>query len=55
MREAQMAKIPYQLVLGDKEVESNSVNARKYGEKDQISYSKDEFIALLLDQIKNLK
>ena len=55
MREAQMAKIPYQLVLGDKEVESNSVNARKYGEKDQISYAKDEFIALLLDQIKNLK
>ena len=31
MREAQMKKIPYQLVLGDKEVESLSVNARKYG------------------------
>ena len=36
--------------------EDNAIElARKYGEKDQISYAKDEFIALLVDQIKNLK
>ncbi|MHC0037407.1 threonine--tRNA ligase [Pseudoneobacillus sp. C159] len=33
IREAQMQKIPYMLVLGDKEVESKSVNVRKYGEQ----------------------
>ena len=54
MREAQMKKIPYQLVLGDKEVESASVNARKYGEQAQVSYSKEEFYNLLLDLVKIL-
>ena len=55
MREAQMKKIPYQLVLGDKEVESKSVNARKYGEQAQNAYALDEFISMLLDEVKNLK
>ena len=55
MREAQMKKIPYQLVLGDKEVESRSVNARKYGEQAQNAYALDEFISMLLDEVKNLK
>lgn len=55
MREAQMKKIPYQLVLGDKEVESGSVNARKYGEQAQNAYALDEFITMLLDEVKNLK
>ena len=55
MREAQMKKIPYQLVLGDKEVEALSVNARKYGEQAQISYSLEEFISNLVDEVKNLK
>ncbi|MDK7272583.1 His/Gly/Thr/Pro-type tRNA ligase C-terminal domain-containing protein, partial [Actinotignum schaalii] len=31
IREAQMQKIPYQIVVGDKEVENNEVNVRKYG------------------------
>ncbi len=55
MREAQMKKIPYQLVLGDKEVESTSVNARKYGEQAQNSYSLEEFTNMLVDLVKNLK
>ena len=33
IREAQMQKIPYMLVVGDKEVEENAVNVRKYGEQ----------------------
>ena len=55
MREAQMKKIPYQLVLGDKEVELGSVNARKYGEQAQNVYALEEFITMLLDEVKNLK
>lgn len=33
IREAQMQKIPYMLVVGDKEVEGRAVNVRKYGEQ----------------------
>ncbi|MHA2958229.1 threonine--tRNA ligase [Priestia megaterium] len=33
IREAQMQKIPYMLVVGDKEVEEKAVNVRKYGEQ----------------------
>ena len=55
MREAQMKKIPYQLVLGDKEVEGVLVNARKYGEQAQNAYALDEFINLLVDEVKNIK
>ena len=33
IREAQMQKIPYMLVLGDKELEAGNVNVRKYGEQ----------------------
>lgn len=34
IREAQMKKIPYMLVLGDKELEADAVNIRQYGSKD---------------------
>jgi threonyl-tRNA synthetase len=50
IREAQMKKIPYMLVLGDKEVESNSVNVRKYGSKDSETIAFDEFLANLVQE-----
>ena len=37
IREAQMKKIPYQIVVGDKEVENQEVNVRKYGSEKRIS------------------
>lgn len=52
IREAQMQKIPYQLVIGDKEIENNEVNVRKYGSKDQETVEKDEFIWNLVDEIR---
>ncbi|MEB6569203.1 threonine--tRNA ligase [Staphylococcus auricularis] len=52
IREAQMQKIPYQLVVGDKEVENQEVNVRKYGSKDQETVEKDEFIWNLIDEIR---
>ncbi|QAS53979.1 threonine--tRNA ligase [Halobacillus litoralis] len=33
IREAQMQKIPFQLVVGDREIEENAVNVRRYGEQ----------------------
>ena len=48
IREAQMKKIPYMLVLGDKEVESDSVNVRKYGSKDSETVAFAEFLEKLV-------
>ena len=55
IREAQTKKIPYQLVIGDKEVEANLVNFRKYGEQAQKAVKQDEFIEMILKEIKELK
>lgn len=52
IREAQMQKIPYQIVVGDKEVENNEVNVRQYGSQDQETVEKDEFIWNLVDEIR---
>lgn len=52
IREAQMQKIPYQIVVGDKEVENNQVNMRQYGSQDQETVEKDEFIWNLVDEIR---
>lgn len=47
IREAQMQKIPYMLVVGDKEVETNSVNIRKYGEQNSETKPFSEFLDAL--------
>ncbi|MBA8771596.1 threonine--tRNA ligase [Staphylococcus coagulans] len=52
IREAQMKKIPYQLVVGDKEIENNEVNVRQYGSKDQKTFEKDTFVWELIDEIR---
>lgn len=44
IREAQTKKIPYALVLGDKEMDSGSVNVRRYGEKETKTIEVDTFI-----------
>ncbi|MBL7573401.1 threonine--tRNA ligase [Staphylococcus saccharolyticus] len=52
IREAHMNKIPYQIVVGDKEVENNEVNVRQYGSENQKTLEKDEFIWNLVDEIR---
>lgn len=51
IREAQMKKTPYMLVLGDKEVADGTVNVRKYGEQDQQVVDKDAFLAQVVEEI----
>lgn len=53
IREAQMKKIPYQLVLGDKERDERTVTYRQYGEQKQTTVSLDEFISMALNQIQS--
>ena len=51
MRESQTKKIPYTLVIGDKERDGNLVNYRRHGSQEAISISVDEFIKLIEDEI----
>ncbi|MEG0275898.1 MAG: threonine--tRNA ligase [Coprobacillus sp.] len=53
IREAQMKKIPYQLVLGDKERDERTVTYRQYGEQKQTTVSLAEFIELILKEIND--
>ena len=55
MRESQTRKIPYTLVIGDKEVESGCVNYRKHGSNDTVEIGLDEFIKCLCDDVKNYR
>lgn len=53
IREAQTNKIPYTLVLGDSEVDSNTVTVRKYGDTKTVTMSYDEFQYLILSDVSN--
>ena len=53
IREAQLQKIPYMLVVGDKEVENGTVSVRARKEDKGGTMSADEFVAQILDEIKN--
>ena len=52
MREAQMKKIPFSIVLGDNEVANDLVTYRRYGSREQITVTRAEFIELLAQEIK---
>jgi threonyl-tRNA synthetase len=51
IREAQMQKIPYMLVVGDQEVEGEAVNVRKYGEQKSESVPFAQFVETLKNEV----
>ena len=53
IRASQTQKIPYQLVVGDKEVEAGEVNVRRYGSKETASMSLEDYVALVTDEVAN--
>lgn len=53
LREAQVLKIPLQVVIGDQEVANRTVNIRPYGSKEQLMMSLDEFILWFDKQVKD--
>ena len=55
MRNAQMRKIPYTIVLGDHERDDGTVTYRKYGQQEQITVKVHDFIALINEEIKLMK
>ena len=52
IREAQLSKIPYMLILGDKEVGGNQVGVRARGEGDIGAMDEDKFIEKLNEEIR---
>ncbi|MBQ7497045.1 MAG: threonine--tRNA ligase [Selenomonas sp.] len=55
IREAQVKKIPYALVVGDQEVENGTVTVRRYGEKETQSMGAEDFIKLVQEKIASKK
>ena len=53
MRESVMKKIPYSIILGQKEVDNKNISYRTHGSEETITVSKEEFIKLINDKIKN--
>ncbi|SET78794.1 threonyl-tRNA synthetase [Salinibacillus kushneri] len=51
IREAQTQKIPYALVVGDKEIEQNAVNVRKYGQQDSETIELQPFIENMKEDV----
>ena len=52
MRDSQTKKVPYTLIIGDKEKESDSVSYRLHGSKETVNISKKDFVKLLNNKIK---
>ena len=51
MRESQLRKIPYHLVLGDQEKETGTVNVRKFGSNEEQKISLEDFIKNITEEI----
>ncbi|MFD1632066.1 threonine--tRNA ligase [Pseudopedobacter beijingensis] len=52
IRDAEMKKIPYMLIIGEKEMQDGMVSVRKHGEGDKGSMTIEEFNEFLLNEIK---
>ena len=55
IREAQLSKVPYMLIIGDKEVENNTVSVRNRKDGDLGQINKEEFINKILKEVEEYK
>ena len=53
IREAQLEKVPYMLVVGEKEVEGNAVSVRSRDKGEMGSLSVDEFVAMVCKEVED--
>ncbi len=53
MREAQIKKIPYSLVIGDNEKDNKTVTYRRHGSEEKVTVTNEEFIKLLKEEVEN--
>lgn len=52
IREAQVSKIPYQLIIGDNEIKNKTISYRQYGSENTIEIALEKFNHEILNQIK---
>lgn len=52
IREAQVKKIPYSIIVGESEMENKNISVRKRREKDTVTMDTDTFINTLLEEIR---
>nr|WP_256610025.1 His/Gly/Thr/Pro-type tRNA ligase C-terminal domain-containing protein [Staphylococcus equorum] len=50
MRNAQIKKVPYTIVIDNDEVSNNTLSVRKYGEHEGQIYNVNEFIAIVMNE-----
>jgi threonyl-tRNA synthetase len=55
VREAQMSKIPVELVVGEGEIQDRAVTVRRYGKKEAVKMSLEDFIKAASEEIRNRK
>ena len=55
LREAQLEKVPYMIVIGDKDVESNAVSVRSRKQGDMGSMSVDDFVNMIVEEVETKK
>ena len=53
MRESQTKKVPYSIIIGDKERDANTVTVRLHGTTENITLDKDEFLSKIKEVIQN--
>ncbi|MBO5138368.1 MAG: threonine--tRNA ligase [Bacilli bacterium] len=53
VRESQLKKIPYNIILGDSEKDNLTISFRKFGEKETTTLSQEQFLKLIEERIEN--
>ena len=51
IREAQMNKVPIQIVVGNRDIENETVTVRTYGSKEEVTHSFKDYLNQLVEQI----
>ena len=55
LREAQLEKVPYMLVIGDKDIENGAVSVRSHKEGEKGSMAVDEFVKMIVEEVETKK
>ncbi len=54
IRDAEMKKIPYMIIVGENEKKDGTISVRKHGEGDKGTYTIEDFISLINEEIKSI-
>ena len=54
IRDNELKRIPYMVIVGEKEAENKELSVRKQGEGDKGTYSINDFAQLIVDEVNNM-